>query len=90
MIQTHPSPACDIPDAELWRRVLGEPGRTVLAVSHRRAVMAQADQVIVLKDGRVDDLGTSAELLVRNQEMRQLWRFEEVLEEVGDQEEAVP
>ena len=68
-------------EAELWRRVLGGSGRTVLAVSHRRAVVAQADQVIVLRDGRVEDAGTATELLRRCEEMRRLWRYEALEEE---------
>ncbi|HYD11116.1 MAG TPA: ABC transporter ATP-binding protein, partial [Acidimicrobiales bacterium] len=37
-------------EAALWARVLG--ARTVLAVSHRPAVLARADQVITLEAGR--------------------------------------
>lgn len=76
-------------EAELWARVLGESGRTVLAVSHRRAVMAQADQVIVLRDGRVQDVGRSTVLLSRCEEMRRLWRYE-ALEEDEAREPARP
>lgn len=63
-------------EATLWNRVLGERGRTVLAVSHRRAALAKADQVIVLRQGRVEDAGPLAELLDRCEEMRRLWRWE--------------
>jgi ATP-binding cassette subfamily B protein len=70
-------------EATLWARVLGDGTdgvangpRTVLAVSHRRAVLQRADQIIVLRDGRVDDVGTLAELLDRCDEMRRLWRLE--------------
>lgn len=46
---------------------------TCLVVSHRRAAFQRADQVIVLKEGRVDGIGTVAELLRTNAEMRRLW-----------------
>ena len=63
-------------EAALWARVLEGADRTILAVSHRRAALQRADQIVVLRDGRVDDVGTLAELLGRCEEMRALWRFE--------------
>jgi ABC-type multidrug transport system fused ATPase/permease subunit len=46
---------------------------TILAASHRRAVLARADRIVVLEDGRLIDQGGLAELLERCAEMRQLW-----------------
>jgi ABC-type multidrug transport system fused ATPase/permease subunit len=67
-------------EAVLWDRVLTGEARTVVAVSHRRPVLERADQIVVLRDGRVEAIGPLAELLKNCDEMRRLWRFEAAAE----------
>jgi ATP-binding cassette subfamily B protein len=57
----------------LWSRILAEPAVTCLAVSHRRALLRRADQIIVMGEGRVVATGRLDDLLGISPELRDLW-----------------
>ena len=57
----------------LWQRMFeGDTQRTCLVVSHRRAVLERADQILLLEGGRLAARGTLGELLETSEEMRRL------------------
>jgi ATP-binding cassette subfamily B protein len=49
-------------------------GRTVLIVAHRLSTVADADEILVLKGGRIVERGPHAVLIARDGEYAQLWR----------------
>ena len=71
------SSALDVETEQLlWERLLADPDVTCLAVSHRRALLRRADQIIVLKNGRVEATGTLDDLLRTSDELREIYRHE--------------
>ncbi|MCI0184736.1 ABC transporter ATP-binding protein [Sulfoacidibacillus ferrooxidans] len=68
------SSALDVETESLmWNRLFTKSDdATYLVVSHRRAVLERADQIIVLREGRVVGNGRLSDLLESCEEMRQL------------------
>lgn len=73
-------------EAELWTRLhaqqdtsdgTGQRAQSYLVVSNRRAALAHADQIIVLKNGLVTAIGNLETLLTNNQEFQDLWQRHE-------------
>jgi ATP-binding cassette subfamily B protein len=73
-------------ERQLWERLAATPGRTCLVVSHRRAVLERADQVIVMREGLVEAQGTLTEVLQNSEEMVRLWRAESDLSAAANPE----
>ncbi|KAI6280136.1 hypothetical protein MCOR27_004814 [Pyricularia oryzae] len=54
-------------------------GRTVVIVAHRLATVAQADLILAVKDGKIVESGTQAELLAKEGYYHNLWNKQKLV-----------
>ena len=60
-------------EKDLWKRLAESEYNTCIVVSHRKTALERADQILVLKNGRLEAAGRLEDLLISSQEMRYLW-----------------
>lgn len=58
---------------KLWSRLFHNRPAACLVVSNRRGALKQADQIIVMKEGRIAAVGKLEELLISCNEMKEIW-----------------
>ncbi|WBW96817.1 ABC transporter ATP-binding protein [Oceanirhabdus sp. W0125-5] len=56
----------------LWERLFEKKTATCIAVSNKKVALQRADNIIVMKDGRVEGIGTFQELIEGCEEFREL------------------
>ena len=80
--------AVDTHTEELILRTLRERHgeATTIFIAHRLSTLQLADQILVLEDGRVSQLGTHDELMDQEGLYQRLWRVQNALEEDLDKE----
>ncbi|MHA1866849.1 MAG: ABC transporter ATP-binding protein [Candidatus Heimdallarchaeaceae archaeon] len=63
-------------EQELWKRIFKYKEMTCFAVSHRKMILKKADKILLLKDGKIEQIGKLDELLTKSEEMQKIWKGE--------------
>jgi ATP-binding cassette subfamily B protein len=59
-------------------------GRTVVVAAHRIGTVRAAEQILVLREGRAEALGTHDELLERSRWYRETWERQRMSQELAE------
>jgi len=54
------------------------PGRTVAMIAHRLSTVQKADRIVVMRTGKIEEVGTHAELLAKNGVYATLHRYQQL------------
>ena len=65
-------------------------GRTVIAIAHRLSTILSADQIVVMAQGQIKEIGTHAELLAKSGHYRRLYDLQFNRITNGDSSETTP
>lgn len=60
-------------EVTLWNRLFNDDKPTCLVVSNRKFVLQHADNIIVMREGKIEAQGTLEVLLENSEEMKQIW-----------------
>jgi ATP-binding cassette subfamily B protein len=58
-------------------------GHTTLIIAHRLSTVMNADEILVMDDGRISERGTHGQLLLRDGQYARMWRLQQQEEEAS-------
>jgi subfamily B ATP-binding cassette protein MsbA len=51
-------------------------GRTSIVIAHRLSTIMKADKIVVMKKGKIDQIGTHRQLIAKPGEYKKLWNLQ--------------